>query len=162
MKNNKGFTLIEIVVVSGIMALFSITLISVFLATVRGGNKSQLIQTVHQEGDFVIKTISNEIRSAESVVCNGSSAEVTTLTGSIITYSLVDDNGVSRVASDSSTFLTGKKPSATQLAFTCNSGLLNSQVVTINLELSVEPVSGGQVQEKTTQTFATSVSTRQR
>jgi type II secretory pathway pseudopilin PulG len=158
---NSGFTLIEIVVVAGIMALFSITLISVFLATVRGGNKSLLIQTVHQEGDFVLKTIRNTIRAAESVTCSGTSADITTLTGSVINFSLVDDNGVNRIASDSSTFLTGNKASVTALTFDCYSGLLNNQVVTISLELSVAPAGGGQIQEKTVQTFATSVSTRQ-
>lgn len=161
MKKNQAFTLIEVVVVAGIMALFSITLISVFLATVRGGSKSQLTQVVHQEGDFVLKTMVGVIRGAQSVSCDGSSADVTTLTGSVINFGLVDDDGISRVASDSSTFLSGNRSSVTQLNFECVSGLLNNQVVTINLELTADNAGGGQVQEKSVQTFATSVSTRQ-
>jgi prepilin-type N-terminal cleavage/methylation domain-containing protein len=157
---NSGFTLIEVVVVAGIIALFSVTLVSVFLATMRGGNKSQLIQIVHQEGDFALKTMANVIRGADQVTCGGGSIDIVTLTGSVINFSTLDDNGIIRVASDSSTFLTGNRATVTNLDFACASGVLNNQVVTINLELSVEPT-GGQIQEKTVQTFATSVSTRQ-
>lgn len=158
--NRPGFTLIEIVVVAGIMALFSITLISVFLAMVRSGGKSQLTQIVHQEGDFVLKRMVGVIRAASSVVCNGDEATVTTTTGSQIVFSLVEDSDVIRVASDSSSFLSGTVASVTNLNFDCNPSLMGNQVVTISLELSANPT--GQVQEKSIQTFATSVSTRQR
>jgi type II secretory pathway pseudopilin PulG len=157
---NLAFTLIEVVVVAGIIALFSVTLVSVFLATIRGGSKSQLTQVVHQEGDFALKTMVNVIRGADQVACGGGGIDILTLTGSVINFSTLDDNGIIRVASDSSTFLTGNRATVTDLEFTCSTGMLNNQVVTINLELTAGEV-GGQIQERTVQTFATSVSTRQ-
>lgn len=160
-KNNRGFTLIEIVVVAGIMALFSLTLISVFLATVRSGSKAQLLQAGHQEGDFALRQMADAVRRAKAVSCNGDSITVTTASGSEIVFSPVEDNGITRVASDSSRWLTGKLAEATNLSFVCYPGKLGNQVVTLTLELNARPAGGGQVHEQFVQEFATSVSTRQ-
>lgn len=157
----QGFTLIEIVVVAGIMALFSLTLIGVFLATVRSGGKSQLIQAVHQEGDFALKRMSSVIRGSQAVSCNGSQISVTGPAGAEIVFSLVSDAGLTRVASDSGNFLTGVVAEAANMSFNCYQGALGNQVVTISFELNAGPADGGQVQERFTQEFATSVSTRQ-
>ena len=156
-----GFTLVEIVVVAGIMALFSLTLIGIFLATIRSGGKSQLAQAVHQEGDFALKRIGSTIRSSQAVSCAGDEINVTTSSGAEIIFSLVADGGLTRVASDSSNFLTGKLAEAGSLNFSCYQGTLGNQVVTISFELNTHPLSSGQVQEQFQQEFATSVSTRQ-
>lgn len=155
-----GYTIMELLVAVGIMALFSLTLVSVFLATVRGGGKAQLIQQVHQDGDFVIKRLAREIRAAALVECNGSQATVTDTSGSQTVFSLVNDSGLTRVAAGGSQFLSGTLAEATGLGFTCYSGESGNQVVTISLELSVNPA--GPASERQVQEFATSVSTRQR
>lgn len=160
-KMKPGFTLIEIVVVSGIMALFSLTLIGVFLATIRSGGKAQLLQAGHQEGDFALRQMAQVIRGAKAVSCNGDEITITTTGGSEIVFSPVVDNGIIRVASDSSRFLTGKLASVTNLNFDCFPGRLDNQVVTLTLELNARPTGGGQAQEQFVQEFATSVSTRQ-
>ena len=164
-KNNRGFTLIEIVVAAGIMALFSLTLISVFLATVRSGSKAQLLQAGHQEGDFALRQMARVIRGAKEVSCDSGSITVTGTSGSKIVFSVVpDDNGFPRVASDSDSdinFLTGTMAEVTNLNFDCYPGQKGNQVVTITLKLNAQPDGGGQVQEQFVQEFATSVSTRQ-
>jgi len=164
-KNNRGFTLIEIVVAAGIMALFSLTLISVFLATVRSGSKAQLLQAGHQEGDFALRQMARVIRGAKEVSCDSGSITVTGTSGQEIVFSVVpDDNGFPRVASDSDSdinFLTGTMAQVTNLNFNCYPGQKGNQVVTITLKLNAQPDGGGQVQEQFVQEFATSVSTRQ-
>lgn len=166
-KNNRGFTLIEIVVAAGIMALFSLTLISVFLATVRSGSKAQLLQAGHQEGDFALRQMARVIRGAKEVSCDSNSdlITVTGTSGQEIVFSVVpDDNGFPRVASDSNldiNFLTGTMAEVTNLNFKCYLGQKGNQVVTITLKLNAQPGGGGQVQEQFVQEFATSVSTRQ-
>ena len=152
----KGFTLIEIVVVAGIMALFSLTLISVFLATVRSGSKAQLLQAGHQEGDFALQQMAQIIRGAKAVSNCGASITVTSASGAEIIFSESDN----RVASDSS-YLTGTLAEVTNLNFGCYPGHLGNQVVTLTLELNARPLGDGQVQEQFVQEFATSVSTRQ-
>lgn len=156
----QGFTLIEVITVSGLMALFALTIISIFLATLRGGNKAQLIQRLHQDGDFALNTMASTVRNGVSADCTDD-LEVTMPTGAVITFALVDDNGVTRVASDSSYFLTGNIGSASAFDANCYQGYLGNQVVSIEFTLSAGQAAGSQVQEKLTQTFATSVSTRQ-
>jgi len=154
-KSSSGFTLIELVTVSGIMALFSITLISVFMASFRGGSKGQLLQVVRQNGDFAITAMVKEIRAAESVACNNAELSVGTIYGTTIVYDLSG----SQVASDSAN-LTSLAAAVTDGSFNCILGNLGNQIVTIEFTLEAGNTNS-QAQEKLNQSFATSVSTRQ-
>ncbi len=156
-----GYTLIEVITVSGIMALFALTLISIFLATIRGGSKAQLIQQVHQNGDFALKTMARMVRVADEISGCGTSITLINPDGGQTVFSLVEDTGVFRVASNSSQYLTGISTETSDLSFTCYPGDLGGQVVTIEFTLTAGAAAGSQVQEKLTQDFATSVSTRQ-
>lgn len=151
----KGFTLIEVITVSGIMALFSITLISVFMASFRGGIKSQLIQRIRQDGDYVLSLMSREIKKAAEIDNCGEDLQLTLVDGSVIRYWESAD----RIASDSS-FLTGTASKAENLNFDCVVGETGNQIVTISFTLTGGEA-GSQAQEKLSQEFATSVSTRE-
>jgi|GEM_PF-1840462 hypothetical protein len=157
----QGYTLIELITVSGIMALFSLTLISIFLATIRSGTKTQVIQRVHQNGDFALKTMARMIRVADEVSSCGTSVTLSNADGGQTIFSLVEDSGVFRVASNSSQYLTGISTEATDLNFTCYPGDLGGQVVTLEFVLSAGGDADSQVQESLSQEFATSISTRQ-
>ena len=154
-KKNVGFTLIEVVTVSGIMALLSITLISVFMASFRGGTKSQLIQRIRQDGDYALSSMSREIKKAAEIDNCGGDLQLTLVDGSAIRYWQSAD----RIASDSS-YLTGTAGKAENLNFNCVVGETGNQIVTISFTLT-GGVAASQAQEKLSQGFATSVSTRQ-
>ena len=157
---NRGFTLMEVLVVSGLMALFAITVISVFLSTLRGGSKAQLLQAVHQDGDFALKRMAAMIRNSTGVDCSGDFT-ITNVDGGSSVFSLELDDSKDRIASNSSQWLTGKIAEAKDLSFSCYDSYLGSQVVTIRFSLTASPGTGAQVQEVWMQEFATSVSTRQ-
>ena len=157
-KCRHGFTLIEMLVVTGIMALFSLTVVGVFLATIRGGNKATLLQQVHQDGDFALEAMARSIRGARTVECVGDFS-LTYDYGGTIVYSLVTDGTVTKVASNGAEFLTGDLTEASALSFNCIQGDIGNQVVTIQFTLTAGQASF-QVQEKYAQDFATSVSTR--
>lgn len=154
---NPGFTLIEVITVSGIMALFSITLISVFMASFRGGTKSQLIQRIRQDGDYALTSMSREIKKAVKIDNCGVDLQLTLVDGSAIRY--WQSAPPARIASDSS-YLTGTAGKVENLSFSCYVGQIGNQIVTISFTLT-----GGaavsQAQEKISQEFATSVSTRE-
>ena len=156
-KNEKfsGFTLIEVITVSGIMALFSITLISVFMASFRGGTKSQLIQRIRQDGDYALVSMSREIKKAAKIDNCGADLQLILVDGSLVNYSLSSG----RIASDSS-YLTGNAATVENLIFGCDEGETGNQIVTISFTLTGGNVSS-QAQEKLSQGFATSVSTRE-
>ncbi len=160
LKISHGYTLIEVLTVSGIMALFSLTLIGIFLATMRGGTKSQLISSVHQEGDFALRSMTRMIREAESVDCAGDFTLVAKDGGSTV-FSLVEDEGIDKIASNSSKFLTSALAEAADLDFVCYQADTGNQVVTVSFTLSKGQEDGYKSFEKIVQSFATSVSTRQ-
>ena len=155
-KINLGFTLIEVLTVSGIMALFSITLVAILLSTFRGGTKSQLTQQIHQDGDFALKAITREVRRADKIACGaGELTLIMPYGGTPIVYKQSAD----RVASDSA-FLTGELGKVSGLTFSCIDGSGGNQIVTIKFTLTAGEAAS-QAQEKLSQEFATSVSTRQ-
>ena len=157
---NKGFTLIEMLVVSGIMALFALTVVSVFLSTVRGGSKAQLLQVVHRDGDFALARMAAMIRNGSEADCSGAFTIINP-DGGISSFTLVEDDSINRIASNSSEFLTGKVAKTSGLSFSCYEGDLGNQVVTIRFTLTAGGEVGAQLQEKVVQNFSTSVATRQ-
>lgn len=151
----QGFTLIEMLTVSGIMALFSITLISVFLASFRGGTKAGLVQILRQNGDFALTAIVREVRRAEKITCAGTELTVSKIDGGEIIYTNIDN----RIASDSS-YLTSPGLTVNNLNFICYDGQIGNQIMTASFTLTAGQESS-QTQEKLSQEFATSVATRQ-
>ena len=68
MKKN-GFTLIEILVVIAIMAITGIILTEVFIRSLRGGNKAEVLSLLKQNGQSVLERMDKDIRNSDSVVC---------------------------------------------------------------------------------------------
>lgn len=67
--NKKGFTLIELLIVVSIMAILGVIFTNILIESLRGRNKVNAINQVKQNGQVVLDKLSNEIRSAEKVVC---------------------------------------------------------------------------------------------
>ena len=157
---SRGYTLIEVITVTGIMALISLTLVGIFLATIRGGTKAQVVQQVHQNGDFALRSMSRLIRASDRVSSCGNTIAVEQVDGSDTVFSIVEDGDADRIASNSSQFLTSTTHQVSDLLFTCYDGDLGNQVVTVEFTITAGGEVGAQSQEKFTQEFATSVSTR--
>jgi len=175
-KMKKGFTLIEILVVSGVMVMFSLTIVGLFLSTIRGSAKTEVVQKVRQDGDFALKTITRLIKEADSVevvgfgcteagTLPGSSIIVNDIYGGVATFSIKEDVGaeISRIASTSGStdfFLTGVTSEVSDMSFICYQRSSGNQIVTISFTLTIGAEEGAQVQEKEGQDFKTSVSLR--
>lgn len=67
--NKKGFTLVELLVVIIIMLIMGVIFTNILIESLRGRNKVNIINQVKQNGQVVLDNLSNEIRSAEKVVC---------------------------------------------------------------------------------------------
>ena len=147
--NRRGYTLIELLVVCVMLALFSLTLIGIFLATFRAGAKASIIQQLHQDGDSALQAMTRELKRAQAVVCNPDTLELTPL---YLSNRIIYQLSGGKIASDSSD-LTGGLGTASNLSFSCVDTSAGGQIITINFTLTHELIS---------QNFATSVSTRQR
>lgn len=66
---NKGFTLVEIIVVVAITALVGVVLVMIFANTLRGSGKSQTLATLKQNGQAVLEKMDKQIRGADKIIC---------------------------------------------------------------------------------------------
>lgn len=78
MKKN-AFTLVEILVVISIMAIMGLILTEVFIRSLRGGNKAEVLAIIKQNGQSVLENMDKNIRNSDSVVCTDNLGEVLVL-----------------------------------------------------------------------------------
>lgn len=64
-----GFTLVEILVVMAVLAVVGVLILNIFTSTLRGGNKSQIIGVIKQNGQSVLEMMDKTVRGADDVVC---------------------------------------------------------------------------------------------
>lgn len=72
MRTERGFTLVEILVVMAIVAIVGIIMVVIFTNTLRGSNKSQILSVIKQNGQAVLENMNNNIRNADNSICSTS------------------------------------------------------------------------------------------
>lgn len=65
----KGFTIVEILVAIAVIALLGTIMVAIFISTLQGVNKSQILSAIKQNGQAVLESLDKNIRGAESVIC---------------------------------------------------------------------------------------------
>lgn len=70
-KNKTGFTLVELIVVVGIMGVLGLIFTNTLVQSLRGQSKVKVINQIKQNGQAVLERLSGEMRRAEKVVCVG-------------------------------------------------------------------------------------------
>lgn len=63
----KGFTLLEILVVMSIVSVAGIIVAGILVSTLRGSSKVNIVSSVKQNGDYAVAQMARIIRSASSV-----------------------------------------------------------------------------------------------
>lgn len=71
MKQNNGFTLVEILVTMAIVSIVGLILVTIFTNTLRGSTKSQILAVIKQNGQSVLENMDKTIRNSDNVVCKG-------------------------------------------------------------------------------------------
>lgn len=106
-REQHGFTLLEILLAVVIIGGISIILAQSFIATTRGSTKSELVSDIKQSGDFSLKIMEQLIRSSQSVTpcigTPGTSLQVVGNDGGTTTFGCYYDSSlnISRIASES-------------------------------------------------------------
>ena len=67
MKNNKGYTLIEMLAVIGVFVILVGMISAILFSTVRGSNKSKISGQVSQDGAYAMSLLSNSIIDSGAV-----------------------------------------------------------------------------------------------
>ncbi len=109
----QGFTLLELLVASGVIAFVSVIITQVLFSSIHLNTKTEVIKELKQTGEMTLGAMSRMIQNAASVMvsqCNLSTddpkqivptVEITALNGGITTIECIDDAiaGVTRIAS---------------------------------------------------------------
>ncbi len=178
MKNDKlknGFTLIEILVSVGLIALVGTLVAQVFFTTVRTSVKTELLKETKQSGDVALDTMSRLIRGSADILTVCDSAGTTTSTmqvqnadGYASTFGCGLDGAVARIASVSGTkteYLTnsdvtlGPDCGTSSLSFVCTALAAGGTSVKITFSLAQVGTPPDQYSRAST-TFQTTVTTR--
>lgn len=67
LKFQKGFSLIEILIVVGLFAVISVITTQVLTTAIRGSKKSESVESVRSEIDFATQQIARQLRNASSI-----------------------------------------------------------------------------------------------
>jgi len=65
----KGFTIAEILVVIAVIAVMGAIITEIFSRSLRGGNKSQIISAIKQNGQSMLEVMDKTIRNSDEIVC---------------------------------------------------------------------------------------------
>ncbi|TSC54476.1 MAG: Uncharacterized protein LiPW31_78 [Microgenomates group bacterium LiPW_31] len=96
-----GFTLIEIIVVVGILGIIMVMGSNLFFSILRGSTKTKILQLVKQNGDYAISVMGRMIRNARSVSGSGSAITIINPDGNTTTFNCCGTSPNFLIASES-------------------------------------------------------------
>jgi len=164
-----GFTLIEILVVVGILGIIAVIASNVFFTTLRSSGKTKALTTVKQNGDYALSVMERLIRDSQEVMTNSAGQycvagmkkiKVKRIDGTEVEFACEEEGTVNgRIASNSARLISsGVK--VDQCSFDCESkGQFYPKTVTIKFTLSQSAVTT-KPEEQASVNFQTTVSVR--
>ena len=133
-RKNRGYSLIELLVVTVIFATISIVSVSLFLSTVISNSKTSSATEVKQEGDHMLNMMSHMIRNSIRVQdCPGSEITIVNRDANTTTFDLIVSP--SRIASNGASLMSSTL-TANSLVFTCVS--VNGEYASVKIEFVLQ------------------------
>jgi len=80
MTKKNGFTLIEMMVVVGVLGIVAVVGSGAFFSILRGSTKTKTLQAVKQNGDYAMSVMERMIRSARSLISPTTDSIVSSIT----------------------------------------------------------------------------------
>ena len=168
-KISKGFTLIEILVVIGLLGIIVAVGSNMFFTTLKSSTKSKILTVVKQNGDYTLTIMERLIRDSEKVIVNSDGVlceagmnklKVKRLDGSEIEFTCEGEGTADSLIASNSANLTSSEVKVDSCSFDCFSqGDFYPQVVSIDFTLS-QAVETTRLEEQAAVNFRTTVTTR--
>lgn len=157
MEMKKGTSIIELVVVIGLISLLALAMSAIMLTTIVSSNRIRRLTQIKQAGDYVINQVQTLIRNARYIdSCDTTNHILTTLNPDGRTTDILLENG--RVASNSGTYMTSDTLSVTNFSVTCEP-TQNPVLIKIEFDMT-QKTSSGNSQENSTLHFETTTNLR--
>lgn len=151
MKTKNGFSLVEVIIMIGILAVIGVITSTILTRTYRAGSQSETISKLKQNGDLAIKMMDETIRKAETVVCYDPTAPVQSLvvrtqSGTYTKFRFVDPVPPSGTPTQNGFIVKQENLSSADLASFCTTTLASPPEIPItnNNSASGVSVTGGQ------------------
>lgn len=140
MEMKKGTSIIELVVVIGLISLLALAMSAIMLTTIVSSNRIRRVTQVKQAGDYVINQVQTLIRNARYIEsCDPVNDVLTTLNPDGRTTEILLENG--RIASNSGTYMTSDTLTASNFALSCEP-TDNPVLIKIEFDMTQKTVSG--------------------
>lgn len=103
MVNKTGFSLIELIIAIGLIAMLMLAISSSMLMSIISSNRIRNLTKIKQAGNFALDQIQGIIRNAKDItICNSSTVTVVNQDGTTSTISLISN----RLATNIDTYIT--------------------------------------------------------
>lgn len=152
MVNKRGSSLIELVVVIGLISLLALSMSAIMLTTIISSNRVRRLTQIKQAGDLALTQMQILIRNSRSIdSCDPTTPELTTvnLDGGTTTITPELSNNVNRIASNSGTYLTPDSMTVSAFTLTCEPDALEPTLFKISFDLTQADSSGNTLENST-------------
>ena len=165
-QKNRGFTLIELIIVVSVFVIISSAVVWIFLTTIRSDERISIGTDLKQQGDVALSHLEAMVRNAQRIaVCESDALELvnadfgrTTLTVETDRIASVSGSGTETTSS----FFTDAFVRVSQdspLTFSCSTGA-GEMYSSVSISFGLEPIEEKSVATPVTQVFQTTVTLR--
>lgn len=135
----RGFSLIELIVVIGLLSLLMLAISSTMLMSIVSSNRIRTTSKIKQAGNFAMGEIQGMLRSAKSITsCNSTTSTITFVNpdGGTTTINTALVDTTTSIASNSGVYLT--PPTANVTSFTIGCEPSDSEPTLVNLSFDLK------------------------
>lgn len=134
----KGFSLIELIVVIGLLSLLMLAISSTMLMSIISSNRIRTTTKIKQAGGYAINQIQSMIRSSKAITyCDPSSSSLGLVgqDGATTELLLESDGTNTRIASNSGVYLTPANTETLNFAILCEPDNLEPTLIKFSFDL---------------------------
>lgn len=137
MEIKKGFSLIELIVVIGLLSLLLLAISSTMLMSIVSSNRIRTVSAVKTAGNYALGQIQSMVRSAKSVTsCNSTTSTITIVNpdGGSTTLTTFNAGTYTRIASNSA-YMTPTNINTTSFSLGCEPSDTEPTQVNVSFDL---------------------------
>jgi len=174
-----GFTLVEILVVVGILGIIAVVASTIFFTTIRSSSKTKTLTKVKENGDYALSVMERLIRDSEEVITNSDNQtcqagmnkiKLLRLDGTTVEFACVNKGTADGQIASNSARLTSSEIKVDSCSFDCSCPAAYPNCIgegtkfypkTVTIKFTLSQVAATvRPEEQATVNFQTTVSTR--
>lgn len=162
MEIKKGTSIIELVVVIGLISLLALAMSAIMLTTIISSNRVRRLTQIKQAGDIALNHIQTLIRNSRDIdTCDSENDILTTVNpdGATTDIMIEDDGTSTRIASNSGIYMTPNNLTVENFSITCEPESDNPVLFKISFDIT-HTISNGNDQENPSIHFETTTGIR--